>query len=212
VNLVVRSTRVPIAVLAVSVDIEWVSLVLLVEIATVWFTLHAARARPRVIRLAGVLMVLAGIGAVAGVANPERARPVVFALAALLYSIAPFAIIRHLAKRPGVDQETMIGAIAAYLLFGMFFAFLYRFIGEVQASGFFGADVGDGTMTQTLFFSFTTLTTTGYGNLVPAGNPGQTFSMSEMIVGQLFLITAMGKIVTEWKPRSWRPGGNDPPS
>ena len=56
-------------------------------------------------------------------------------------------------------------------------------------------------MQQVLFFSFTTLTTTGYGNLVPCQNPGQTLAVSEMILGQLFLITAMGKIVTEWRPR-----------
>ena len=42
-----------------------------------------------------------------------------------------------------------------------------------------------------------TLTTTGYGNLVPAGNPGQTFAVTEAIVGQLFLVTAVAKIVNE---------------
>jgi hypothetical protein len=66
-------------------------------------------------------------------------------------------------------------------------------------------------MTQTFFFSFTTLTTTGYGNLVPAGNPGQTIAVVEMILGQLFLITALGKIVTEWQPRGWHPNDPDVP-
>jgi hypothetical protein len=66
-------------------------------------------------------------------------------------------------------------------------------------------------MAQTFFFSFTTLTTTGYGNLVPAGNPGQTISVLEMILGQLFLITALGKIVTEWRPRGWHPDDPDVP-
>ena len=44
-------------------------------------------------------------------------------------------------------------------------------------------------MPQILFFSFSTLTTTGYGNLVPDANPGQTFAVAEMLIGQLFLIT-----------------------
>jgi hypothetical protein len=73
----------------------------------------------------------------------------------------------------------------------------------VQDAPFFGAQ-GPGTMPQVLFFSFTTLTTTGYGNLVPAANPGQTFAVMEMILGQLFLITAVGKIVAEWRPKGWR--------
>ena len=108
----------------------------------------------------------------ADLATSDDVRPAVLALGCVLYFIAPFAIIRHLAERSGVDQETMLGAIAAYLLFGMFFAFLYRFLGEVQSAPFFGAQ-GEGTMSQVLFFSFTTLTTTGYGNLVPPPTPAR---------------------------------------
>jgi hypothetical protein len=67
-----------------------------------------------------------------------------------------------------------------------------------------------------LFFSFTTLSTTGYGNLIPATNPGQTFAVTEMVLGQLFLITAVGKIVTEWRPKRWQasdgPTGDAEPS
>ena len=82
----------------------------------------------------------------------------------------------------------------------MFFAFLYRAIGIVQAHPpFFGAQ-GPGTFSQDLFFSFTTLTTTGYGDLTPAGNPGQSFAVLEMLVGQLFLIAAVGKVVASWRP------------
>jgi hypothetical protein len=55
-------------------------------------------------------------------------------------------------------------------------------------------------MSEDVFFSFTTLTTTGYGNLVPAGQPGQSLAVMEMIIGQLFLITAVGKIVSAWRP------------
>ncbi|WP_258185792.1 ion channel [Microbacterium sp. PAMC22086] len=46
-----------------------------------------------------------------------------------------------------------------------------------------------------LFFSFTTLTTTGYGNLVPVGATGQGIAIADAITGQLFLITAVARIV-----------------
>ena len=59
-------------------------------------------------------------------------------------------------------------------------------------------------MPQALFFSFTTLTTTGYGNLVPAGNPGQSFAVFEMLIGQLFLVTAVAKVINEWRPARWK--------
>ena len=124
----------------------------------------------------------------------------VLAASVVLYFIAPLAIVRNLVMRSRVDGETFLGAIAAYLLLGMLFAFTYRFVGQVQAAPFFGS-AGDGTMAQALFFSFTTLTTTGYGNLVPAGNPGQTMAVGEMLLGQLFLATAIAKVITAWTPK-----------
>ena len=51
-----------------------------------------------------------------------------------------------------------------------------------------------------LFFSFTTLTTTGYGNLVPAGQPGKMFSGFEMLMGQIFLVTLVAGLVSLWRP------------
>jgi Ion channel len=56
-----------------------------------------------------------------------------------------------------------------------------------------------------LFFSLATLTTMGYGNLVPAAKPGQSFAVLEAIVGQLFLVPAVAKVVTAWR----RPFGFD---
>jgi hypothetical protein len=93
----------------------------------------------------------------------------------------------------------VLGAIAAYLMAGMAFAFAYRALGALQSGPLFGSQ-GEGSFSQDLFFSFTTLTTTGYGNLVPATNPGQTLAVSEMLIGQLFLVTAVAKVVSTWRP------------
>ena len=198
------------AVGAMWTDRKATSVVLFVEIAAVWFALRVSQARPRLRRIAQVMMVLVGIAAIANLfATDERTYRLVIVVAGLLYVMAPFSIIRHLAQRHTIDQETMLGAISAYLLFGVAFSFVYLELGHIQTD-FFGNGLVV-TMPQVLFFSFTTLTTTGYGNLVPAGNPGQTIAVFEMILGQLFLITAMGKIVTEWRPRGWHPDDPDVP-
>ena len=68
--------------------------------------------------------------------------------------------------RRGIDTETLLGAVAAYLLIGMFFAFAYKAAGEFGSVPFFGP-AGHGSLSQDLFFSFVTITTVGYGNLVP---------------------------------------------
>ena len=52
-----------------------------------------------------------------------------------------------------------------------------------------------------MFFSYTTLTTTGYGNLVPAGTVGQSFAVLEMLVGQIFMVTLVAGLVGLWRPR-----------
>ena len=194
-------------VLSIWVASDWgASAVVFIQIVTVWFALRTSQARRPVRRAAFVLMVLAGAAALINLGEPDVTRQFLFALGSILYFIAPFSIIRHLLSRSGVDQETMLGAISAYLLFGMFYAFLYIEISVVQdATAFFAGMSGRTTMQQVLFFRFTTLTTTGYGNLVPSQNPGQTLAVSEMILGQLFLITALGKIVTEWRPRWSKP-------
>lgn len=86
---------------------------------------------------------------------------------------------------------------------GMGFAFAYRALGALQAGPFFGSQ-GEGPFPQYLFFSFTTLTTTGYGNLVPDANPGQTLAVLEMLIGQLFLVTAVARVVSTWQPGQGR--------
>ena len=188
--------------LSATITAAWaVSLVLSVQIATVWVTLRASRARRLARAIANAILVISAVAALVGllIHQGTTGTGLLAALSGLLYLVAPFSIVRHLAQRRAVDLQTVLGAIAAYLLVGMFFAFLYRALGALQPGLFFGSQ-GEGTFPQDLFFSFTTLTTTGYGNLVPAGNPGQSFAVLEMLVGQLFLVTAVAKVISAWQP------------
>lgn len=173
------------------------SIVLTVQLATVWFALRISHARPGIRLVANIVLVLAAIVAVVSffVNNEGDQLGVISAVCCLLYFIAPFSIVRHLVLRPKVDTETLLGAVAAYLLIGMFFAFAYRAASEFGSVPFFGAD-GKGSLSQDLFFSFVTMTTVGYGNLVPAANPGQTLAVLEAVIGQLFLVVAVGKIIS----------------
>jgi hypothetical protein len=198
-------------VLAVTVAERWAAAILVfVQIGTVRLALRTSQARRGLVLVAGVLFAVAAAGAVVDLFGDRDSglRPFVFIAASLLYVVAPVSIVRHVAYRREVDQETMLGALAAYLLIGMAFAFTYRALGAIGTAPFFGAD-GEGSLSEDLFFSFVTLTTTGYGNLVPAGNPGQSLAVLEALLGQLFLVTAVGKLVTAWRPRAWRDSAQD---
>jgi hypothetical protein len=184
------------------------SIVLVVQLATVWLTLRTSKARAVVRRVADVVLGLAAVVAVGSFFVHQRGAELggIFAVCCLLYLIAPFSIVRHLVIRREIDIESLLGAVAAYLLVGMFFAFAYQAAGELGSVPFFGS-AGHGSLSEDLFFSFVTLTTVGYGNLVPAANPGQTFAVMEAVLGQLFLVVAVGKVISGLQPRRSNPPG-----
>jgi hypothetical protein len=196
-GLVLLLLLITYAVLVGETSSPWTaSAVIMVQIFTVWVTLRVAHAARPIRIVADVTLVMAGLFAAANLLAHERIGVTVLLplMSGLLYLVAPIAIVRHLLSRGTVDRATVLGAIDVYLLIGMFFAFVYRMVSIAQAGAFFGS-AGEGTFAQILFFSFTTLTTTGYGNLVPADNPGQTLAVMEMLTGQLFLVTAVAKAI-----------------
>ena len=69
----------------------------------------------------------------------------------------------------------------------------------IQGGPFF-EEVAHPSGSDFIFFSYTTLTTTGYGNLVPGGQPGRMISGLEMMLGQIFLVTLVAGLVSLWRP------------
>jgi Ion channel len=116
-----------------------------------------------------------------------------------LVAWAAAAVLRAVLEEEVVGFRTILGAISVYLIFGLLFTALYVAIDKLQAGAFFVP----ATELQTgdyVFFSFTTLTTTGYGNLVPGGQPGKMFAVLEMLLGQIFLVTLIAGLVAAWRP------------
>ena len=91
------------------------------------------------------------------------------------------------------------GAASVYALLGLLFAFFYVAVGRWTHNEIF-TGVTEPRSSDYLFFSYTTLTTTGYGNLIPAGTAGQSFAVLEMLVGQIFLVTLVAGLVSLWRP------------
>ncbi|HUB75504.1 MAG TPA: potassium channel family protein, partial [Solirubrobacteraceae bacterium] len=60
------------------------------------------------------------------------------------------------------------------------------------------------TQSQEIYFSFSTLTTTGYGDLTPALNVGRALSVLEMLTGQIYLVTVIGLLVANMRRRTAR--------
>lgn len=154
-------------------------------------------ARPRVRRVTGralaIALVLAGGAAVGG------ARPGVLALAATaVVSAATIAVILgglvRLVRDRGVVLQAVLGALAIYLLLGLTFAFLIGAVATAFGGNYF-AQGTDGVQSQRVYFSYTVLTTTGFGDLTARTAPGRALAVLEMLIGQLYLVTVIATLV-----------------
>lgn len=120
-----------------------------------------------------------------------------------LLAASMFAVLRRVVSTATVNSRTILGALSVYTVLGMLFSFLYGLVARLQSGPFFeGVENPQGS--DFLFFSYTTLTTTGYGNLVPAGQPGEMISGLEMLIGQIFLVTLVAGLVSLWTPSKLR--------
>ena len=122
-----------------------------------------------------------------------------FVVDSLLLAVAAATILRRVVLAAQVDFRTILGAVSVFTLLGLLFGFLFIALGRLVAGDVF-AGVSHAQARDYLFFSYTTLTTTGYGNLVPAGDIGQILSVFEMLTGQVFLVTLVAGLVSLWRP------------
>ena len=181
----------------------------LVQLAAVAITLRVAQVEPRLRRVGWIVLAAAAAATVVATASGGEGHLLDVALSAasmVAYLAAPLAIVAHLARRDRIDGQAVLASIAAYIQVGMFFTFAYNLIALISPVATFGDDQVD-SLTVQLFFSFTTLTTTGYGNIVPVSAGVQSVAIAEAVTGQLFLVIAVARIVSGWtRPLAKHPG------
>jgi len=166
--------------------------------ATLLLALWATDSKPRIVRPAFALAILVIIGSVTQVIAGETDGSAARASDALLVALAPpvivIGLIRDVRARQTVTIQAVLGVLCIYLLIGMFFAFVYGAIGRAGDASFF-AGSQPSSVASCLYYSFTTLTTVGYGDLTARSNLGHTLSVFEALLGQIYLVTVVSLIV-----------------
>jgi voltage-gated potassium channel len=117
-------------------------------------------------------------------------------VALLVTATLPITINRVLHHRR-VTYETVLGALCAYVLIGLLFAFLYLAVNDFRDAPFF-AQPGPHTQGEFLYFSFVALTTLGFGDLSPSVGLPQALTVIEALAGSIFLVTLVARLVTLW--------------
>jgi len=124
------------------------------------------------------------------------------ATVALLALLIPITIVRGLLRlvgERGATLQAIAGALAIYVLLGIIFASVIGFIAEVQSQPYFAqGNVSNG---DHFYYSFTVLTTTGFGDYTAATPGGHALAVLEMLIGQLYLVTVIGVLIGHYISR-----------
>jgi prepilin signal peptidase PulO-like enzyme (type II secretory pathway) len=158
----------------------------------------ASKAHPWVIRLSVVAAVVGVAGSAAALFGTDQFGDSAAGIVALGYVLlTPPAIatgvVRQFRDQGGVTIHSMFGVLCLYLLIGLIFAVTFGVVHEVSDSDFF--TIENPGRDDFLYFSFATLTTVGYGDLVAATNLGRSLAITEALLGQIYLVTVVALIV-----------------
>jgi hypothetical protein len=130
-------------------------------------------------------------------------RWLLFTAAIAVTAAIPAALIQgllRLLRREGVTLNAVAGSLAIYLSTGLIFAWIVGFVAAVSGTPYFVQNVAD-TQGDKVYYSFTVLTTTGFGDYTPATPVGHSLAVIEMLVGQLYLVTVIGLLIGNFASR-----------
>ena len=149
-----------------------------------------------------VVLVLAAVLAAVELAHGNgRVLTGLVAIFSAALTIATAVVIgRGVMRQHQINSQSVSGAIGVYVLLGIFFIFVF---GAIQALGhkpFFVQ--GHASRPLLLYYSFITMTTVGYGDYTSASQVGKTFAVVEALTGQLYLVTVVAILVSQFgRPR-----------
>lgn len=166
------------------------------EGAALTVAVATSRARESVRRGRALLVSAAALLLFIGIGTGAVSTSVADAALALLAAAIPVALVGgllRLTRGDGVTLQAVAGALAVYLLIGLLFASVVSFASHVGSSPYFKQGVASNG--DQVYFSFTVLTTTGFGDYTPATPAGHAIAVLEMLIGQLYLVTVIGILV-----------------
>jgi uncharacterized membrane protein len=159
----------------------------------------------RLTLVTAALVVLLGLafGVLGEVYSPNRALNAASAITeATLVGTAIGVLVRTIWAWRRVETATVLGVLCVYLLLALFFANLHLLGAALKTPYFHGADQPD--YADCLYFSVTTLTTTGLGDLTPDTQFGRTLTITEALLGQLYLVSVVAAVVGGWTSTAQR--------
>ena len=149
------------------------------------------------VRIAVAVIVLAAVAAALG--GGDRAYGTIVILASILVLASPIAIGWRILHHSKVTTQTVLGALCIYVLIGLVFANADYGVQLVSGNSFF-AQSGHHGPADFAYFSYITMATVGYGDLSPATGLPRTNAVLEALMGQIFLVVLVARLVGMYTP------------
>jgi len=146
-----------------------------------------------------VALVMITTGAILRVRSPSILDLNLFAGSWLIVAVTMGWAVARATFAPGrVTYHRVLGAVLLYLTIAVTFSALYTFVGSLVPKAFSGMTVQDSPAlaSQVIYFSFATLTTTGYGDIAPLHPITRGLCNLEAVLGQLYPATLLARLVT----------------
>ncbi|RHA41618.1 potassium channel family protein [Cellulomonas rhizosphaerae] len=146
------------------------------------------------------VVIVGGAVAIVGAAlflPHDDASGVIDCVLVLVLLSALICIFDRIITAQDVTGRLIAGALSAYLMVGMLFASVFGVLAWLQGSFFANGQQADAESLQ--YFSFVTLTTLGYGDLVTVSSAGRGLAALEALVGQVFLATLIARLVGSFR-------------
>jgi len=121
--------------------------------------------------------------------------------------MAVILILRYVMQAKTVNNDVVFAALSVYLLFGLIFGFIYFIVegalpGSLIHTGAGNFLEGGIQLGQAVYFSFVTLATLGYGDIIPANDVTRSLAIIETMCGQVYLVVLVARLVTLYERSS----------
>lgn len=133
--------------------------------------------------------------------NSDFVHLATFALVVIATPVITFGLIKQVRERGAITVHTMMGVLCIYLLMCLAFASAFGAVAAFQNQPFFNQGADWDAINNYLYYSLTTITTVGMGDLTPATDLGRSLTGAEALIGQIYVITVVAVIVSNLKPR-----------
>jgi hypothetical protein len=158
----------------------------------------ALRLRGRFFWIMAALAFLAIDALAADRLGEHSLKPVSLAMAAVFVSIVTVLLLRYVLDRRPITTDKVFGAVAAYMLIALSFACVFGLLQVFQPDAFNAAVAHgpDGTLnwSDMMYFSFTVLTSTGFGEITPATHMARALIVLEQVLGVMYVAFLVARL------------------